>query len=70
MPRHHPSQIKGTIEVKEISSAHDDPEDLLFELTAEGAGAEQETFKAAAAGLKPAIIGALQEFGRRLHGLE
>jgi hypothetical protein len=63
-------QIKGAIDVKEISSAHDDPDDILFEFSVEGAGADHDTFKAVAASLKPQILGALQEFGQRLHGLE
>jgi hypothetical protein len=63
-------QVKGSIEVKEVSSAHDDEDDILFEFSAEGVGAEQEASKAAAARLKPAILEALAEFGRRMHALE
>lgn len=62
-------EVKGTIDVKEISSAHDD-EDILFEFGAEGTGPDQDTFKAVAASLKPQILAALNEFGKRLHGLE
>lgn len=63
-------EVKGTIEVKEISSAHDDPDDILFEFSAEGFGADQDAFKAVAASLKPQILEALAAFGERLHGLE
>lgn len=56
--------------MKEISSAHDDPDDILFEFSAEGFGADQDAFKAVAASLKPQILEALAAFGERLHGLE
>lgn len=66
----HTAQVKGTIEVREVSSAHDEPDDILFEFAAEGVGADQDTFKAVAASLKPQILEALGVFGQRLHALE
>jgi activator of HSP90 ATPase len=59
--------VKGSIEVKEVSSAHDDLDDVVFEVSADGGA---EAHKAAAAALKPDILAALAEFGRRLHALE
>lgn len=64
-------EVKGAIDVKEFSSAHDDDDDLLLEVSAEGSGGDHERLKAAAlAGLKPAVLAALAEFGRRLHAQE
>lgn len=56
--------------MREVSSAHDDPDDVLFEFTVEGSGSEHDAAKKAATALKPAILEALAAFGQRLHSLE
>eukprot|EP00877_Chromochloris_zofingiensis_P013525 jgi/Chrzof1/8426/Cz03g10080.t1 len=58
-------EVKGQILIEEYSS-HSDPEDVVFTVTAEGSGPEQDNFKAVASSLQPHIMGQLAVYVQEL----
>lgn len=56
---------KGEVKIDEFSS-HNDPDEYLFDVTADGKGAAQDKCKEIVKGMKAALLERLAEFVRRL----